>query len=312
MREALAVHLQTQIAGIAALSASVCERKWPQGNVPLKLTRNRVVMAVTLAGEGVKTRIGGPVLHRVTPGVAPAGVGRFDWDQLDQPLMVGLWAMNEEIRSEVDEKIHAALNMPFWTTCPPTFASTLATAQPMERRGIAGAARYVAIGAAAATIPAAGLYLVAPAAGLLSVWPRTRIEVDAAIAASREVIDVEEITPFGFIAEFKTAHGAAATLAEVKARRRTQEEGLTLRCAQHLNTPASFAFEEPQWLDDAEDGAGSQRNEWRSVRQGRGIIRHLRDASVVLRDKTVLSVQASAAEPASSTVPAPRSVVVFE
>ncbi len=273
MHEALAAHLKAKIVAVAGLGDSDVLKYFPAATQDLELSPTRVVIAVERVGEGRTTRLGGPRAHRVSPGVLPAGTILYDYDVVEQDLSVVLYAATQAMRDEASELVFRALNLPFWTTVPPVVSTAIATAK--TRRG-----------AVSSTIPAPGRYFltVADAAQLLHVWEGTKLAVDDATPALREVVTVDAITPFGFWATFAKAHGAAATLLEVAARTRNAEHGLSLRCPLHYNGVARFTFGEPKTIDDAEGGRAAARQEWRSIRDGVGKLRHLREIAGVVQD----------------------------
>lgn len=273
MHEALAAHLRAQLRAVSGLGDSDVLTYFPAGTQDLELGDTRVVCAVERAGEPRTTRLGGPRAHRVIPGVLPAGTIRYDYDVVEQDFTVALYAPTQAMRDEGSELVFRALNMPFWSTVPPIVSTAIASAQ---RKGAA----------ASSSVPAPGRYFVtiSDAAQLLDVWEGTMLAVDDATPAAREVISVDKVTPFGFWATFAKAHGAAATLLEVAARHRNAELGLSLRCPLHYNGVARFVFGEPKTIDDAEAGRAAGRQEWRSLRDGVGKLRHLREIAGVVQD----------------------------
>jgi hypothetical protein len=285
MRVALAAYLHDGLRAVPGLGSSECLGRWPQPTVDLKLARDRVVCAVMESGapkEG--TRIGGPIVQRVTPGVAPSAIVRLDWDEVEQDFSIGVWADSDALRDDTDEILHELLNVPYWETCPPVASTTLAAA-----------------------VASVGRQVVVPAS-MSGIWPRTRLSVGAAV----EVVEVEDITPTGFLATFRSTHASGAALVEVAARRELAAEGLFLRCSDHLDAVARFDCEGAHPFDDAAQGAGVQRQEFRSVRRGVGSMRHLRDVAAVLQTRLTLRSQVAPTLPTSATVPTPRSVIVFE
>ena len=191
MRAALAAYLTTYLVQ-HGLPDAECMERWPDANQPLKLSPTRVVLSVVLVGAPRTTRIGGPVVNRVMPGAMPAATIRWDWDQQDQDLMLGLWAETGALRDDADELLHAALNRPYWDTCPPVVNTTLRQVAPVSGPGVAS---YV--------VPAPGRYMVTPAS-MADIWQGTLLQVDT--GDRREVVRVEAITPFGFVATFANAH----------------------------------------------------------------------------------------------------------
>lgn len=299
MHRALSVHVRARLRAVAGLGASECLDHWPAPTEDLLLKNDRAVVSIVRIGDAKTTRLGGPVVQRVTPGILPAATIRYDFDQIDQQFRLGVWAMTQAMRDDVDFHVHNALNLPYWTTCPPLANTSLVDARLIGQK------------IASVAIPKPGRYFVR-VADMASIWPQGKLEVDAAVADDRETIVVEDITPFGFLATFRKAHGAGATFAEVAARRQYAAEGLSLRCADHYNAVAGFEFGEPRSLDDVEDGKAAQRLEWRSVREGTGSIRHLRDVAGVVQDKQTLTLQAGTTFSTSDASPTPRAIVVFE
>lgn len=270
MLTALSTYLQAQLAALGALANSQLVDEWPEPTQDLTLSTTKVVVAVTRAGKpDVDDRIGGPNVQKVTLGTSPLGTVRYEYGSIEQPIAIGLWAQTRALRDDVDLFIQGLLNVPYWTTVSPVASTTLLTA-----------------------ITKTGLQLVKPAA-MTDIWPGILVDVNT--GSLKERLLVREIRADGFKASPTKLHNAGVGIVEVAGMRETTGEDLYLRCPNHYNNIAHFQFEDsPQTMDDAEGGRGSQRQEWRSIRNGIGSIRWSRDiAAVVLQKTAAISLSAS-------------------
>lgn len=275
--KALVAYLQTSITtalnpttGLPDLAQSTVVEEWPEPTVDLQLAHNRVVVAVIRAGRSSgDKRLGGPLVEKVTPGVSPTGTVRYEYGQIDQPLTIGLWANRRELRNDVDLLLGELLNRPMWSTISPVAATTLSTA-----------------------ITTTGEQLVVPAS-MVDIWPGITVDIDT--GANLERVYVKDIRPTGFIASVRKKHSAGVAIAEVAGRRETAAAGLHLRATDHFSNLAQYLFDDgAQTLDDVEGGRGSQRQEWRSLRNGVGSLRWSREVTgVVLQKRLFEQVHAS-------------------
>jgi hypothetical protein len=302
MHEALAAHIKARLVATPGLAQSDCLTYFPASTETLELHDTRVVVAVERVGEPKKTRLGGPRFHRAVE-FDGGGVDyetakvRYDYDVVEQDFAVVLEAPTQTMRDEASEVLFKALNLPYWSTCPPSVTDTLLAAIEVDARG-------KAIGPYGATIPKAGrfFFVLTDPTSLGKIWPGTRLMFDDATAAARELVVVDKVDTFGVYATFTKAHGALAPVVEVVGRRNNAESGLSLRCPLHFGTVARFRFGEGKSLDDAEGGRSAARQQWRSIREGSGSVRHLREIDgVVLRDATTLR-EVSGATPKSTVV----------
>lgn len=263
---ALATYLQDALRAEADLADSEVLNEWPEPTTNLRLGDSRVVVSIIRAGasEG-DDRLGGPIVERVTPGVSPKGIVRYDAGQIDQPITIGLWASTAARRNDVDLLLRELLNQPMWATIEPIVNTTLAVA-----------------------ITRTGEQLVTPAS-MADIWPGCTLQV-----GTTERVVVKDIRPTGFIATFKKKHAAAVTVVEVAGRRETIATGLHLRCADHFGNIATYLFDDGvATLDDAEGGRGRQRQEWRSMRNGVGSIRWTREVTAVLQKRLLTETHVS-------------------
>jgi len=309
MHEALAIYLRTAIRAVSGLGDSECLKKWPQATEDLKLSPTRIVVGITRAGAPTSTRIGRPKPTKIDA-LAATKTARYVHDQLDQSLTLGLWAMSPVMRDEADQVLRDALNVPYWTTCPPTVSTYCTAITPIDKRGRP-------TGPSATTMPTAGRYLIAPAS-LDDVWHETRLRVGGSQVGTSidadpttETVRVEELTPFGFIVTTRRAHTLTQPqLREVVARQERIARGLSLRCSLHHNAPARFMFEEPQCLDN---DMNSQTQQWRSVRSGVGSIPQITVINAPnLQNEMVIRGQTSTRDITSDTDPTPTSITVFD
>lgn len=270
--KALADYLRDEITAEADLADSEVVEAWPEPTEDLRLGDTRVVVSVIRAGrsEG-DDRLGGPLVERVTPTTSPAGTVRFDLGQVDQPITIGVWAARRQLRDDVDLLIAEKLNRPMWDTIAPRARTTLGAA-----------------------ITRVGEQLVTPAS-MDDIWPGCTLLVDS--GASLERVVVTDIRATGFYATMRKKHAAGVALEEVAGRRETAASGLTLRATDHFSNLAQYVFDDGvQVLDDAEGGRNSQRQEWRSLRNGVGSIRWTRSvANVALQKRLLIETHASTA-----------------
>jgi len=267
---ALAAYIQAQFAATSDLAQSAVVEEWPEPTDPLTLAQNRVVVAVIRGGPSrTDERLGGPNVERVTPGTGATGVVRVEAGAIEQPITIGLWAWRRALRDDVDAFLGEILNRPMFDTIAPVANTTLAVATTK-----------------------AGEQLVTPAS-MDDIWPGCTLEVGT--GATLERVVVKDIRPTGFIAPPRYAHAAGETLVEVAGRKELAAAGLHLRCADHFGNVGRFLFEDGvQTMDDAENGRGSQRQEWRSMRRGIGSLRWTRSISgVVLQRHLDIEVHAS-------------------
>lgn len=261
---ALANYLRDAITAEVDLADSEVIDAWPDPTTDLELTPSRVVVAVIRAGRSeTDDRLGGPVVERVTLTTSPAGTVRFDWGEIEQPITIGVWACRAALRDDVDHLIHGLLNRPMWSTIAPRALTTLGTATTKL-----------------------GAQVVTPDS-MDDIWPGCVLEIDS--GASLERVVVSDIRPTGFVATLKKLHAAGVTIEEVESRREVAAAGLHLRADLHHGNRCSYLFDDSvQVLDDAENGRGSQRQEWRSLRPGVGSIRYTREVTGVVLQKRLL------------------------
>lgn len=259
MRIALATYLKAKIIAVTGLAQSEVLGHWPEPLEDLKLSRSRVVLSVIQAGAAKSgSRLGVPVLSRITPGAGTSATFRYNYDEVAQPLSIGVWAATERMRDEVDSLVSDWLNRSFWSTIAPLVSTTAPDAI------------------------AKGVRDVAPAS-MADIWPGTKLLVDA--NASAEYVDVASVTATTFRATFTKAHAAGVALVEVPGYRATAANGLNLRLTEHRNVIAFFDFDEPQNLDS---GANVQRQEWRSLRNGTGRAPYVSDVTATARQSTTV------------------------
>lgn len=257
---ALADYLRDAITAEADLADSEVIDAWPEPTVDLELSPTRVVVAVIRAGasEG-DDRLGGPVVERVTLGTSPAGTVRYDYGQIEQPITIGVWACRAALRDDVDHLIHGLLNRPLWSTVAPQALTTLATA-----------------------ITRTGSQVIVPAS-MDDIWPGCVVQIDT------ERVVVSDIRPTGFVATVRRTHAAGVAIEEIESRREVAAAGLHLRADLHYGARCHYLFDDSvQVLDDAENGRGSTRQEWRSLRPGMGAIRYIREVTGVTLQKRLL------------------------
>lgn len=305
MHEALGAYLDIQIKAVAGIGSSECLKQWPTPTYALKLAKNRVVLALIRVGEPAKkTRIGGPVQARITPSTAPNATARYDWDQVEQGYSLGMWAMSQGLRDDVDQELHRILNRAYWDTVTSIVTANLAVVsyQAIDVRGRP-------TGFIVPKLEAPGRVRVY-AADLTGILPGTILKFTSARVIETEIATVDGLAIDGLgrgcfdvtLAQTKTA---AVTLAEVPARFRRASEGLCIRLPRHFNGVARFDFDEPMSLDDMHDGGNAQTAEWRGVRSGIGATRHYTEQQIALQQR--LNVTRTVSDP----VPDTKTVVVF-
>lgn len=267
MRGALAAHLAAGLQVTPGLESSAVLGRWPEPTEDLTLGPARVVVGLEIGAEPkLAGRIGGPYLARVTLGEGTAAEFRYDYDQIEQEIAIGLWASSEALRDEADEAVFDLLNRPFWSTVAPVVdTTTTATAEPGER--------WVTV------------------ADLGDVWPGAFLRIDE--GGNEETVRVLAVSPVAFLARFNRSHLAGVGVVEVAARNELAASGLHLRLENHHNVIASLRFGEARRLQDA------QRQEWRSVRKGTGYATRVRVVEGTARQSSAVSAQISARNPAA-------------
>lgn len=265
---ALANYLRTQLQAQSDLAQSDVVEQWPEPTDDLALSQNRVVVAISRGPAASVERIGGPLLEQVTVGTGATGTARYEYGEISVMLTVGLWAHRRALRDDVDLFLAEVLNRPLYETIPLVVSTTLAA--PVAK----------------------GEQLVTPAS-MANVAPGCTLQIDTGTAA--EVVVVKDVRPTGFVATLTRAHAGGVPIVEVAGRNEIAATGLHLVCPDHYGNRALFMFEDqPQVLDDAEGGQGSQRQEWRSIRHGSGAIRRSRDfANVTLQKNLDIAVHAT-------------------
>lgn len=256
--KALRDYLQAAFAATSDLASSVVVDEWPEPTDPLGLAADKVVVAVSRGGAtGGDGRLGGPVVEKVTRITGASGTVRVEYGYLEVPLTIGLWAWRRALRDDVDLLLSEMLNRPMWETIQPVASTTLAGAVA------AGTEQIVSVGS------------------MVDIWPGITLEIGAGTTLER--VRVTDVTPHGFVATPRYAHAAGEAVVEVPGRRELAAAGLHLRCSDHLSALAHIvtSSEGVQVLDDAEGGRGSQRQEWRSIRNAVGRVRWSRDLTGV-------------------------------
>lgn len=260
--DALATHLLAKVTAVAGLADSAVVSEWPDPRTDLELSQTRVVLAVTrfgkLEGSG---QCGRPTVRIVTPTSGVLGTVQYEEDVLSQPLQVAVWAHSQAMRSDVDRIVSDALNAPFWSTVSPIVTTTLAAA-----------------------ITTTGEQWATPAS-MAGIFPGTTLQV-----STTEWVQVTEVRAGKFRATFAKTHAASEALVEVSARRQTHDRGLHLRLTDQFSQVARYDFEGQQMLDDVEGGAASQRQEWRSTREGVARAVYIREVTNVTLQPTPVAV----------------------
>jgi hypothetical protein len=266
MRDALASHLGAGLLASFGLSSSVVLGRWPEPTEDLTLDRAGVVVGLDVSAEPkTGARIGGPFVSRVTLGAeAPAASFRYDYDQIEQELVIGVWASSEPLRDDADEAIGRLLNLPFWSTIEPAADTTLAAEVFAGRRWVAPAS-------------------------VADIWPGCVLRIDS--GGAQEHVTVLEVSPVAFLAVFRFDHEAGAEVVEVAARGEAAAVGLSLRLENHHGVTAGFRFGEARRLQDA------QRQEWRSVRKGLGRAVRVRVVEGVARQASAVAAQLAIRDP---------------
>lgn len=259
---ALAAYLKTAITGDSRFALSDVVDQWPEPNPPLELGDTRIIIAISRDGAAKGNRLGAPPITRVTPVSPPTtpstAVVRTLRASLMFPITLGVWASTRAMRDDADDFIDDLLNQPYWNTVVPLVNTTTTAAI------------------------AAGTQTVVPVS-MADLWPGRLLSVDS--GANLETVRVISTTYSSFVAAFTRPHAPGVQLLELKARRQTHDVGLALQCPNALNAVASFDIDDPVVLDD---GPMSQRQEWRSVRQGDVQIPHLVELTAMMQQSVAL------------------------
>lgn len=288
--DALFLYLQAQIKAAPGFGSSDAVDEWPDPTQDLSLGDARIVIGVTRVGAARgDDRLGAPALQKVTPGVSPAATGRYDFGLVEQDIAVGVWAPTRAMRDDADEVIDNLLNQPFWSTVSPL----LTTPTTLPAGAKAGDTRLVP-------------------ASMSKIFPGATLQIGS--GATVDVVRVKDIGPtwFEVYAPLLNAHANTDAVLEVPGRlNEVAAVGVSLRCSSvtsngvtypgHLDQIARYDFDQPMHFDDAEDGAGSQRQEWRSVRNGTARIRYCRDLAVAMQVQLQVKSTLTAASSSTTT-----------
>jgi hypothetical protein len=265
MHEALSAYLAEQVTLATSIDTdSIVEQRWPEPTEDLQIGHGppaKIRVGITRIGAARGgNRIGGPVLSRLDVAASPAAVARFDFDEVSQDFAIGVWSPSQRIRDEMDEIVSGWLSQPFWTTVSPLVATTLTS-----------------------NVTKAGKQKVSVAT-MKDVWYRTKLQIGTGGGA--EVVEVLDLAiergQLTFVAAFRKTHSSGAAVVEVPARRDyagSAANAISLRVPLHFNAIALFDFEEPSSLDEER----GQRQEWTSIRQGVGTMRHIANFPAVVQ-----------------------------
>lgn len=218
--------------------------------------------------------MGAPVTDRATLGVAPAGLIFVDYDELEVPITLGVYAVSKAMRDDAVYMLQNIINQPRSATITPVVSTTLPA------------------------IVKLGVQTVVPASSA-NIWPGMQLLVD--VGANTEIVEVIELYTDRFTANFTRLHAAAAPAVETAGLLQPIGAiGLYLRCPLHFNTQARYDFDNPRTPDS--DG-GSQSQEWKATMNGMLRVSYLQQSPGVLRQRTFLNGVSAGAPTVNKRVP---------